>query len=84
MSIAIESLRSLCIRSLVELRVRVSMQDGPVADRMRGTDGEKLIARLVGIMLQELVGHAAEVAADARKSHTLAAVRKAVPRLRGE
>jgi hypothetical protein len=83
MSMAIEPLRGLCIRAITDLRQRVSFQDGETADRLRGPEGEKRIARLVAVLLAELADHELELAPDDRMSHTLKAVRRAMPRLRG-
>lgn len=84
MSMAIEPLRGLCVKQLLDLRVRISLHDGETADRLRGEEGAERIRDLVDVMLFVIADHPIPKLQDDRRSHTMAAVRKAMPRLRGE
>jgi hypothetical protein len=79
----LEALRSIIVKAALEARARISFHDGETADRLRGPDGERRIARMVAAWMSEVADHEIELAPDDRKSHTMAAVRKALPRLRG-
>lgn len=76
----VKQIRQHITNYVLKLRSYVSMTEGnsEVVERLRGEEGEKRIARIVGFVLKEL-GHEANTPVEAPASH----IRRAISRVRG-
>ncbi len=82
----IELLRKHVIRSMVSLRSYASCIPGneDAVERLRGTDGEARIARIVGHIMQELGYVETSTSVESAASHVRRTVNKALAAARGE